>query len=103
MKLRKNQTISPKNFFVLPREMKNIHGRNPQRAPKKSKSSRIKVRRVTICRDARLVSSGKASVVSKVTASSLYQLLLRRGFDGDGRTDRASLQMLPIGSLHNTK
>ena len=50
------------------------------------------MRRVTICRDARLVSSGKASVVSKVTASSLYQLLQRCGFDGDGRTDRASLQ-----------
>ena len=76
--------------------MKNIHGRNPQIAPKKSKSSRIKAIRVTICRDARLVSSGKASVVSKVTASSLYQLLLRCGFDGDGRPPtrhfRASLQ-----------
>ncbi len=53
MKLRKNQTISPKNFFVPPREMKNIHGRNPQIAPEKSKSSRIKAIRVTICRDAR--------------------------------------------------
>ena len=62
--------------------------------------------------DARLVSSGKASVVSKVTASSLYQLLLRRGFNGDGRPPtrhfRASLQMLlvgllHVGSLHNTK
>ena len=76
--------------------MKNIHGRNPQIAPEKSKSSRIKVRRVTICRDARLVSSGKASVVSKVAASSLYQLLLRCGFNGDGRPPtrhfRASLQ-----------
>ena len=55
MKLRKNQTISPKNFFVPPWKMKNIHGRNPQIAPKKSKSSRIKAIRVTICRDARSV------------------------------------------------
>ena len=55
MILRKNQTISPKNFFVPPWKMKNIHGRNPQIAPKKSKSSRIKAIRVTICRDARSV------------------------------------------------
>ena len=28
MKLRKNQTISPKKFFFPPWEIKNIHGRN---------------------------------------------------------------------------
>ena len=38
------------------------------------------MRRVTICRDAR-------------SERPLYQRLQRCGFNGDGRTDRASLQI----------
>ena len=53
------------------------------------------------CRDARLVSSGKASIVSNVTASSLCQRLQRRGFNGDGRTTvRPYISLLVTAPLH---
>ena len=121
MKLRKNQTILPKNFFVPPREMKNIHGRNPQIAPEKSKSSRIKAIRVTICRDARscvrcikcysvgLLSVSVGSTTDAQTVrpyKSLHVellhvgLLLYHGFNGDGRTTVRPYKLLHVRSLH---
>ncbi len=121
MKLRKNQTILPKNFFVPPREMKNIHGRNPQIAPEKSKSSRIKAIRVTICRDARscvrcikcysvgLLSVSVGSTTDAQTVrpyKSLHVellhvgLLLHHGFNGDGRTTVRPYKSLHVELLH---
>ena len=68
----------------------------------------VKDRRVMMCRDARYVSSGMASVPVKAirvltlgritryrdarSVRPLCQRFQHRGFDEDGRTDRASLQ-----------
>ena len=101
--------------------MKNIHGRNPQIAPEKSKSSRIKAIRVTICRDARscvrcikcysvgLLSVSVGSTTDAQTVrpyKSLHVellhvgLLLYHGFNGDGRTTVRPYKLLHVRSLH---